>query len=542
MNIKGLEQIRYLSPGFAAVMILGMEVLVGAITYLAGGTQFTLTHLMYIPIILAAYFLNLWGAITYAVIGGLILGPWMPMDVGCEIAQTVSGCFFRTCIFILVGIVAGLLFQILRTNTSEQLHLSFLKAKTGLSNLNKLRYEISVLTHENKEFSMLAFRIANLLDINAYVDYSVGEKSILYVVERLENVFGKPNVFIASMDTYMILLPNTSLEHANAMAVQAVDILTAPVTMDGLMVRLGVQCAALHSSSQGDSADELLRNLRSALDRNRKHSQTPVVFHDEMIQQNRKKFETLTALYAAVQKNEFSMVYQPVIHIVNHTIRGVEGLMRWNHPNIHMGPGEFINIAEKAGFINELTKWVIQHSVRQIRIWQDAGIRTKIAVNVSSRDLNDDSVISCAKECVKKNEIDPQLLEFELTERVIMENGAKVKTLLNQMQAMGVGISIDDFGTGYNSLVQLVTLPISNLKIDKFFIDHIEHENIQAVIRETIQLAHRLKMEVIAEGVETERQLQLLEKMDCDNIQGYYFSRPLSAKEYMEFATNYGRT
>ena len=204
-----------------------------------------------------------------------------------------------------------------------------------------------------------------------------------------------------------------------------------------------------------------------------------------------------------------------------------------------MGPGEFINIAEKAGFISNITKWVIQHSVQQIRIWQDAGITAKIAVNVSSKDLNDDSVLSYAQECIKKAKIDPTLLGFELTERVIMENQAKVKSLLNQMQSMGIGISIDDFGTGYNSLVQLVTLPISNLKIDKFFIDRIEHENDQAVIREVIRLAHSLRMEVIAEGVETERQLQLLEEMGCDNIQGYYYSKPLTEKEYIQFVANY---
>ncbi|BAK97929.1 hypothetical protein OBV_07310 [Oscillibacter valericigenes Sjm18-20] len=540
MKIKGLERIRFLTPGLAAVVTLGMEALVGAITYLAGGTQFALTHLMYIPIILAAYYLNLWGAISSAVIGGLILGPWMPMNVNGNVAQTNPDFIFRTCIFMLVGMIAGLLFQPIKTNTSEQLHISFMEARTGLSNLNTLRYEISALTHEKKKFSMLAFRIANLFDINAYVDYSIGEKSFLYVAEKLENVFGKQNVFMASMDTYMILLPNTLLEYANAMAIKAEDILAAPVTMDGLVVRLEVQCAALHSPSHGTDTDELLRKLKIALDRNnQEHSQTPVVFNDEMIRQNREKFETLTALYAAIQKNEFFMVYQPVIHVASRTIRGVEGLLRWNHTNIHMGPGEFINIAEKAGFINEITKWVIQHSVQQIRIWQDAGIRTKIAVNVSSKDLNDDSVISYAQECIKTNGIDPQLLGFELTERVITENEAKVRTLLNRMRAMGVNISIDDFGTGYNSLIQLVTLPIACLKIDKFFIDHIEYENNQAVIRETIRLAHSLKMEVIAEGVETERQLHLLEKMDCDNIQGYYFSKPLSAKEYIEFATAY---
>lgn len=539
MKVRKLKRIYHLSPGFAALLTLGMEALVGTIIYLAGGTEFPFTHLMYIPIILAAYFFDLWGAISFAIIGGLIMGPWMPMNVGSNIAQTIPECIFRTCIFVLVGVVIGLILQLIKTDTSEQLRLSYLETQTGLSNSNRLRKEISVLTLGNKNFSMLAFRIANSLDINTYVDYSIGEKSILYAAEQLESAFGKPNVFMASMDTYIVLLPGTALEHANAMAAQTISVLTAPVTIDGLIVRLKVQCAALHSPLHGNSTDELLRKIKIALDRSQERPQALVVFNDEMIQQNRKKFETLTALYAAIQNNEFSMVYQPVIHIASRKIRGAEGLLRWNNTNIHMGPGEFINIAEKAGFISEISKWVIRHSVQQIRIWQDAGMTTKIAVNVSSKDLSDDSVISFAQECIKKAGIDPKLLGFELTERVIMENQAKVKSLLNRMQSMGISISIDDFGTGYNSLVQLVTLPISNLKIDKFFIDRIECENDQAVIREVIRLAHILRMEVIAEGVETERQLQLLEEMGCDNIQGYYFSKPLSENEYIQFVANY---
>lgn len=539
MKAKKLKRIYHLSLGIAALLTLSMEVLVGAIIYLSGGTEFAFTHLMYIPIILAAYFLDLWGAISFAVIGGLILGPWMPMNVGSNIAQDIPACVFRTCMFLLVGIVVGLMLQLIRTESSEQLRLSYLETQTGLSNSNRLRKEISALTLGKIDFSMLAFQIANSLDINAHVDYSIGEKSILYVAEQLENAFGKPNVFMASTDTYIVLLPNTALEHANAMASEVISSITVPVTIDGLIVRLKVQCAILHSPSHGNSADELLRKLKIALGRSQESPQGLAVFNEEMIQQNRKKFETLTALYTAVQNNEFFMVYQPIIHIASRTIRGAEGLLRWNHANIHIGPGEFINIAEKAGFISEITKWVIQHSAQQIRIWQDSGITAKIAVNVSSKDLNDDSVISYAQECVKKAGIDPKLLGFELTERVIMENQSKVKSLLNQMQSMGIGISIDDFGTGYNSLIQLVTLPISNLKIDKFFIDRLEHENDQAVIREVIRLAHSLQMEVIAEGVETERQLQLLEEMGCDNIQGYYFSKPLSEKEYVQFVASY---
>ena len=539
MKSKEPKSIHFNSPFLAIPSVLGLELLTAAITYLTGGTQFVFPHFMYIPIILAAYWGNLRGAVAAAAIGGLLLGPWMPMDVAGNIAQTMYECVFRECIYMLIGVIVGLLFQLMKTNTSKQLRLSFLETKTGLPNLNQLRYEINSLTNGKKDFSIMAFYITNLLDINAYIDYSIGEKSILKAIEKLESTFGKQNVFVVSMDTYIVLFQGASLEHTDAIAEQAVSMLMEPILINNFTIRLEVRCGILNSPLYGNSTDALLDELKITLDKSKKYSQKIMVFSEKMVEQKKQKLEVITALHDAIQNDEFYMVYQPIIHIPSGEIRGAEGLLRWNHTNIHMGPGEFISIAEKAGFINEITKWVIRHSVQQIRAWQDAGMPAKIAVNVSSKDLSNDSVIAYAQECVETSRIDPQSLGFELTERVITQNETKIKTLLRQMQAIGIGISIDDFGTGYNSMIQLVTLPITYVKIDKFFIDHIEHEKYRIVITEIIRLAHNLKMEIIAEGVETEQQLRLLKEMGCDNIQGYYFSKPLPEKEYAEFVASY---
>lgn len=532
------QYFHFKSPFVAIPLVLGLELLTAAATYFMGGTRYAFPHFMYIPIILASYWWNLRGVVAAAVIGGLLLGPWMPMDVADNIKQAMSGCIFRVFMFTLVGVVTGLLFQLTKARTSEQIRLSLLEAKTGLPNLNKLRYELDALTNDEKDFSVIAFHLENLQDINAYIDNSIGEKSALQAIDKLKSTFGNQNVFAVSIDTYIILFPNTSLEDTTTAAEQAVRTLAEPIFVNNLGVWLEIRCGILCSPPHGNNADTLLDKLKIALDRSRESSQSMIVFREEMIEKNKQKLKVVAALHAAIENNEFHMVYQPIIHIASREMIGAEGLLRWNHAGIRMGPGEFIGIAEKAGFISEITKWVIQHTVRQIRAWQDAGIPVKIAVNISSKDLNNDSLLAYARDCMETGRIAPGSLGFELTERVIMENEARVTDLLRQIRKMGIGISIDDFGTGYNSMIQLVTLPISYLKIDKFFIDHIESERQRAVVADTIQLAHHLKMEVIAEGVETEQQFRLLEEMGCDNIQGYYFSKPLSEKEYAEFAAS----
>lgn len=263
------------------------------------------------------------------------------------------------------------------------------------------------------------------------------------------------------------------------------------------------------------------------------------IYATPLLEKRNSHYDIAVALHTAIQSHEFSLVYQPIIDPHNHKIWGAEALLRWENAPNNMGPGEFIKIAEETGIIHEISKWVIENAILQIKKWEKAGIISQITVNISFEDLMDDSLIMFTQDRLKASGVAPSLLGFELTENVFPNRENQVRNLLEHIQAIGIKIYIDDFGTGYNSLIHLVTLPISYLKIDKLFLDQIDQDNYNAVIRETIRLAHILGVEVIAEGVENEEQMRQLLDMECDNIQGYYFSRPLNEYQYADFYEAY---
>ena len=206
-----------------------------------------------------------------------------------------------------------------------------------------------------------------------------------------------------------------------------------------------------------------------------------------------------------------------------------------------MNPSEFIKIAEDAGIINDITKWVIKNTIDQMDQWQAEGIKVNTAINISSKDLKNDSIIEYTINCMKTHQLGLDFLEFELTERTIVENEDRLCHFLDRLKEIGMKISLDDFGTGNNSLIHLAKLPIDYIKIDKVFIDHILNIQNRAIVEGIICLAHNLRMEVIAEGVETEEQMKLLKSMGCDYIQGYYFSKPLPPENLKDFILNFGK-
>ncbi len=171
--------------------------------------------------------------------------------------------------------------------------------------------------------------------------------------------------------------------------------------------------------------------------------------------------------------------------------------------------------------------------------WRQEGIIIKVAINISSKDLKNNSVMEFTQECIKQSGIDPKNIEFELTERGIIENENMVKYLLNDIRKCGLKFSLDDFGTGYNSLINLIKLPIDYIKIDKFFIDNIDDEDCKVLIKSIINTAHKRGKEIIAEGVEKKEQVEMLSRMDCDQIQGYYYSKPLLPEKLKDYILNY---
>lgn len=222
----------------------------------------------------------------------------------------------------------------------------------------------------------------------------------------------------------------------------------------------------------------------------------------------------------------------------NNELVGVEALLRWNDSEFCNIPiSHVIKIAEDAGFITQITKWVIKNAVAQLKKWQEEGIEINIAINLSSRDLNDSSIVEFTRECLDSFQIEPSLLEFELTERSIIEDEDKVFYILNEIKNMGIKVSLDDYGTGHNSLKYISNLlfKFNYIKIDKLFIDDIINENNRILIEGIIRAAHKFGIEVIAEGVESEEQLNILKAIECDIVQGYYYSKPLAPIELNNF-------
>jgi EAL domain-containing protein (putative c-di-GMP-specific phosphodiesterase class I) len=278
--------------------------------------------------------------------------------------------------------------------------------------------------------------------------------------------------------------------------------------------------------------------LDKALDQSSR-SQSELVIYDNIIDKEQEMYyQDLVSLFHALQNDKFTLVYQPKIDIQTNELTGVEALIRWNDSNHNnMSISELIKRAEDAEFINQITKWVIRNVAEQLKIWKEEGLDISVSINLSSRDLSDETFIDYVDEYITKNEIDPDCIEFELTERSIILNEDLTSEELKKLKSIGIKLSLDDYGTGYNSLKYLLGFVgvFDYLKIDKIFIDNILKDESFIIVECIIKFAHGLGMKIIAEGVETIEQSELLKNMGCDIIQGYYYSKPLSPDELEQF-------
>jgi len=435
----------------------------------------------------------------------------------------------------------------LRRSERESRHDANHDRLTGLPNrvLFRERLEQALKLNHRKKLGLaiLFLDLDEFKIINDSLGHEAGDELLKQVSIRLSHTLRNEDVLCRhGGDEFVLMLQGVGkIKSASASAERIINLFEAPFELRGQEVYISTSIGIALTPNDGDSHSLLIRNSDMAMYHAKSRGRNNFQFFSEDLERlSSHRLRIKNDLKLALENNEFHLVYQPKVSLRDGTITGVEALIRW-HKNGHMiSPMEFIPIAEDYGLIIPISEWVIDSACRQIRLWNDAGFKDiRVAVNLSPRHFERGTVLQDINAAVKKHKINSQSLEIEITETAIMDDVAAAIEALQRVKDQGIQIAIDDFGTGYSSLNYLKRLPINIVKIDKSFVDELSHSEVDsAMVFSIITLAHLLEYKVVAEGVEKKDTMLALKSMNCDYLQGYYFSRPVSAKELGDMLAN----
>jgi EAL domain-containing protein (putative c-di-GMP-specific phosphodiesterase class I) len=352
---------------------------------------------------------------------------------------------------------------------------------------------------------------------------------------------GKDVVARVGGDEFLLLLTNVSSQEAIAhVADRLIQGHSQPYAAEGREVMISCS-VGIAMYPDGCSHAKLIARADAAMYASKRSGGSKHCFYSNAMDADAEaQFELLRDLRKAVAAKEFELFYQPKIDSKSGKVTAVEALLRWKHPSRGLLlPSTFIPIAERFGLIGAIGNWVIDDACRQSRQWREKGVRMRVAINLSAHQMRQDDIVERITDALQTHKIHPSLLTCEITESAAMEDTKTTQTTFRRLGELGTHLSIDDFGTGYSSLSYLRKLPAEELKIDRSFIQDLEHSaDARAVVDAVIKLAHALGLKVVAEGVENQRQQEVLVKMGCDELQGFLFAKPMSARALMLWAVN----
>lgn len=416
-------------------------------------------------------------------------------------------------------------------------HQSLHDGLTGLPNRNlfqdRLVQAIAAARRSGQGVGVFMMDLNRFKEVNDTLGHHVGDVLLQQVGQTLGSVLRETDT-IARLggDEFAVLMANVGdLDSLTRIAEKIAVAVRGPFEVENHLLDVGISIGIVRFPNDGDSSSTLMRRADVAMYEAKRKRISYMVYEEDQDKDNLLLLTLESEFRHAIGAGQLELYYQPKIDVASKKLVGMEALVRWNHPEKGLVPPDaFIAMAERTGLITSLTQWVIEAAMRQCALWDEKGYRVKIAVNLSTRNLMDVELPAFVKRCLDHWQIEPWQLTFEVTESDIMGDSQRVLEVMTAVNAMGVNFSVDDFGTGYSSLSYLKKLPIQELKVDKSFISNMIVDGDDMVIaHSTIQMAHHLGLQVVAEGVENREIWELLSVLQCDVAQGYYFSRPLSA-------------
>lgn len=412
---------------------------------------------------------------------------------------------------------------------------------TGLPNrrllIETLEKAIQYSMEARKKLAILFIDIDRFKIINNTLGHVYGDRALVAITNRLKSCLDE-DAMLARMggDEFIILLPDIeNLQKVKEVATNILAQISKPLEIDDYEFTLTSSIGISFYPDNGNDAEGLIKCADAAMFRAKGHGiEKFQVYTSEMSIGTYEWFRVENDLRKALKRNEFELYFQPQFHTETKEICGMEVLVRWRHPKYGvLSPAKFIAIAEETGLIVPLGEWVLKTACTQVKQWFEKGFpQVPLSVNLSLRQFMQKNIVFTIRTIMEETNFPPHLLDLEITESVTIDIG-RTMMILEKLKELGVKISLDDFGTGYSSLQYLSELPIDELKIDQSFVQNLGvNNNSQGIIKMIINLGKLLNVKIIAEGVETEEQFLSLKEYGCDTVQGYYFSKPLSKKEY----------
>lgn len=421
---------------------------------------------------------------------------------------------------------------------------------TGLPNRNlvndRIQFFQAYAERHDVLFTIIVLDIDNFKTLNEALGPQAGDELLKLVAKRLVQYLRKEDTAARlGSDEFLLLLILKEEQDASRMAKKLLQVFDRAFVVGNEEVRISVSLGISMYPHDGHDSITLLLGADAAMHRAKEQGKNTFQFYNaSLLTRAANQLKIENALYRALEQEEFVLYYQPKVSTADFRIMGVEALLRWQHPERGLvPPGEFIPIAESSRLIIPLGEWILETACKAIQEWSTYKLEhLSVAVNISGYQFNHSNLLQTLEQILHKTKIFPGHLELELTETILLDDSKGSMDRIHQLREMGVQLAIDDFGTGYSSLTYLRDLPVHNLKIDRSFVHNIRHERNLAIIQAIITLAQALKLKTTAEGVENEDERELLNNLNCDQIQGYLFCRPIPFDEISQMLKESARS
>jgi diguanylate cyclase len=524
--------VQWVMAPLLVLMVIGVYLLVHA----TGGIKYVYSHSMYLPIVLAGMVYGGKGGVLVGILGGITLGPFMPIDVETGEAQETLNWLYRTGFFTLIGFFGGVFSDLVFAQLRRVNWLLRHDEHTGRPNRLALLESLFAKDARGEPSApanraLVLFSLENSQELQSVFGQDVVHQVIGQLAERIESLLLPESgcVYRTSAHQIAVLTYNQNRSEIEAFIDLAAQRSRKPFQLRAISIHGDIRTAHMTLERPVASPESFLQGAEAAFLTTSQKEWQVVSFTEKMAANALENLRILGELYEALNRRQLVLYYQPKVAISTGAVYGVEGLLRWHHPSRGSVPLEkFIARAETSTLIDLLTTTAIGQALSQWVRWQQQNIQLVVAVNISPRNLLQPGFTDMVLEQLDRYGVDGAALELEITERALMVDAQRTIRKLTYLADARISISVDDFGTGYSSLQYLNALPISSIKLDQAFIRNLPQDSrIARIVEAIVGLAHTLDIKVVAEGVASQDAFDFLGRIGCDMAQGYHISPPL---------------